>query len=131
MPQLVYVELKVDSTTADRGLEGTVKLVDQIWNDITRAPFGTAIMLHCTTIPEKRENLCIARPENWHRYSAKMEKDHGDNTVQKDVVLKLQSVNNDFVACVGSLGIGKTVSVARIAVGALTQDQKIIVVGPA
>ena len=60
-----------------------------------------------------------------------MGKDRGDNTVQKDVVIKLQSVNNDFVACIGPLGTGKTVSVARIAVGALTQDQKIIVVGPA
>ena len=88
-------------------------------------------MLHRTTIPEERENLYTAQPENWHRYSAKMEKDRGDNTVQKDVVLILQSVNNDFVACVGPLGTGKTVYVARIAVGALTQDQKIIVVGPA
>ena len=60
-----------------------------------------------------------------------MEKDRGDNTVKKDVVLKLQSVSNDFVACVGPLGTGKTISVARIAVGALTQDQKVIVVGPA
>ena len=88
-------------------------------------------MLHRTTIPEKPENLCTAQLENWHRYSAKVEKDRGDNTVQKDVVLKLQSVNNDLVACVGPLGTGKTVSVARIAVGALTQDQKIIAVGPA
>ena len=61
-------------------------------------------MLHHTTISEKLENLCTVQSENWHRYSAKMEKDRGDNTVQQDVVLKLQSANNDFVACVGPLG---------------------------
>lgn len=125
-----FIEVKVDTTAAERDLIGAYRLADPRYEPEALGDLRNTIMQEPSKIKHKIVNLCTKNPVTWDQYKEKMRQACGDNAEQYQVIVSLERVDNSLVSVAGPPGTGKTLLLARTVIGALTQDQMCLVTGP-
>lgn len=125
-----YMTTKFDTSAAERDLVGAIKLADPSYDPDTLTRLREAIMQEPSGLRRTIENHCNIRPKAWASFKIAQEKACGGNQEQYECITKLENVCNKFVGVTGPPGTGKTETVARTLLGAVTQNHKFIGVGP-
>lgn len=127
---LAHITVKVDTTAAERELLGAYKLSYPLHDVETLTKMRIAIMSDPKGITHEKRDLVTRHPERYEAYMQEVMMDCGDDEAQKDIATSLTRVDNGFQACIGGSETGKTVSIARVVIPALTQDYTVLAVGP-
>ncbi len=125
-----YMTTDFDTSAAERDLVGAINLADPSYDPDTLTRLREAIMQEPSGLRRTFKNLGDVRPIAWASFKKAQKEACGGNQEQYECITKLENVCNKFVGVTGPPGTGKTETVARTLVGAVTQNHKFIGVSP-